>query len=145
MNLKVLHLVVYDQTCQNTVIHPDWTHVQRSRWCLLIMRSMSVLQDLEMHCFKCALYTAAVSPEIFDLIFSLHINSPYVHTNPLQLCNSLLCKACRTAWAWSDEEFPVAAVNTNAYLQSGPSYIQYEWWHSHVFLLKTHTKSMITK
>lgn len=27
-------------------------------------------------------YVAAESPEIFDLIFSLHINSPYMRMNP---------------------------------------------------------------
>lgn len=57
--------------------------------------------------------------EIFDLILSLHINSPYctcTHSPfpPLQLCNALLCKVCRTLWAWS-MMFHVAAVNTNAH------------------------------
>lgn len=40
---------------------------------------------------RCA-YSTIDSPEKSDLIFSCHINSPQTHKNPVQLCNSLLCK-----------------------------------------------------
>lgn len=50
---------------------------------------------------RCA-YSTIDSPEKSDLIFSCHINNLHIHTNPVQLCKSLLCNVCSARQVWSD-------------------------------------------
>lgn len=73
---------------------------------------------------RCA-YSTIDPPEKSDLIYSCHINSPQIHTNPVQLCNSLLCKGSEqspSSVTWLDAFFNTSPVLLGKQMQKCSSF-----------------------